>query len=151
MNYKISTILALMAALLTVGCVTTKSKDPNAPLGPPDATITFSAGQASYWVGGASGGGKINYKGVIRDFKIVAASAGGSAAQKITGTAEVYNLNTLEDFPGVYNGKKSGFTLFRGKMHSRLENKNGVVIYVEGKTTGLGTSGSLTKVTISLK
>lgn len=151
MNYKISSTLALVAALLTIGCATKKSTDATAPSGPPDATLSFGGGSAAYWAAAGAGGGKLNYQGVTRNFKVVTAGAGGTGAQTMEGTGEVYNLKSLADFPGLYTGARSGLTLFKGTMHQRLENDNGVVIYATAKTSGLASSTGVTTVTITLE
>ena len=150
MKNTITAALASVAVLFTIGCATQKSTDSTAQSGPPDATIKFEGGQASYYATGGGGTGTITYKGTTRKFTAVAVGAGGSGAQKMSSVAEVYNLKSLSDFPGVYTGAKSGLTLFRGKMHERLENDRGVVIYSESKTTGLASSTGLEKVTVTL-
>ena len=151
MKNTITAAFVSVAVLFTIGCATQKSTDKNAPTGPPDATIKFEGGQASYWVTGSGGTGSITYQGTTRKFSAVAAGAGGSGAQKMSAVGEVYNLKSLSDFPGTYTGAKSGLTLFRGKMHERLENDSGVVIYAESKTTGLASATGLVTVTISFK
>jgi hypothetical protein len=60
--------------------------------------------------------------------------------QKISATGKIYNLNRLSDFSGTYEGISSGLTLIEGKMHAKLKNGNGVVIYLAGETEGLASS-----------
>ena len=151
MKYMTIKALALMTSLLAIGCATQKSSDPTAPTGAPDATVTFMGGQANYYASGGGGEGQINYKGVKRNFMAVSAGVGGSGAQQFKATGEVYHLKSLADFQGTYTAAKSGFTIFKGTIHERLENDKGVVIYVEGKTTGLASSTGVSKVTITLK
>jgi len=71
--------------------------------------------------------------------------------QSIEGTGKVYNLDSLAEFPGTYTGARRGLTLINGTMHAKLTNKNGTVIYITGKTTGLATSTGVDTVTISLR
>ena len=66
--------------------------------------------------------------------------AGGSGGQKISATGKVYNLNKLSDFPGTFHGISNGLTLIEGKMHAKLTNGNGVVMYLAGETEGLASS-----------
>lgn len=145
------TILALSSVMLLAGgCASQMKNDPDAPTGPPSASITVDSMQAAYY-GSASGGtGRINYRGVTRDFTINSLGAGGTGAQSIA-AVEVYNLDSLADFPGTYTGLRSGFTLFKGKMHERLKNEKGTVIYLTGRTKGLASSSGLSKVVITLK
>lgn len=144
-------ILVAAAVLVTAGCATQKSSDHNAPIGAPDATVTFGGSQAAYYAAGGTGKGTINFRGETRSFSVKAVGAGGSGAQKIDAVGEVYNLKSLPDFEGTYKGARSGVTLFKGKMHERLENDQGVVIYVTGKTSGLASSFGVDQVSIKLE
>ena len=60
--------------------------------------------------------------------------------QKISATGKVYNLNRPSDFSGTYQGISRGLTLIEGKMHAKLTNGNGVVMYLAGETEGLASS-----------
>jgi hypothetical protein len=151
MKNTITAAFISVVVLFTVGCATQKSTDKKAPTGPPDATIKFEGGQASYWVSGGGGTGFITHQGITRKFGATAAGVGGTGGMKMSAVGEVYNLKSLSDFPGVYTGVKSGLTLFKGKMHERLENKKGVVIYAESKTTGLASTTGAVTVTVSFK
>jgi hypothetical protein len=48
--------------------------------------------------------------------------------------------NKLSDFSGTYRGVSRGLTLIEGKMHAKLTNANGVVMYLAGETEGLASS-----------
>jgi hypothetical protein len=71
--------------------------------------------------------------------------------QKISATGKVYNLNNLSDFSGTYTGISRGLTLIEGKMHAKLKNGNGVVMYLAGETEGLASSmgGKALQVTLT--
>lgn len=140
-----------VALLLSIGCASQMKNDPDAPTGPPSATLSVETVQASYYGSASTGHGRIHYKGATRDFSIASAGAGGAGAQSISAVGQVYNLNSLADFPGTYTGLRSGLTLFNGKMYERLKNEKGAVIYLTGKTKGLSTSSGLDKVVITLK
>ena len=142
-----STAAILLAAILLAGCATQTSSDKNAPAGPPSATFEVAGGSAAYW--GSAGGGKgtINYKGFAYPFSVHSAGAGGVGGQKISASGEVYNLNRLSDFSGTYTGTRSGLTLVKGKMHAKMTNNKGVVIYVTGSTEGLASSLGASAVT----
>ena len=144
-------VLAAAAIFFSVGCATQKASDPDAPAGPPDATVTFVGTQAAYHASGGTGRGTINFQGTTRSFSATAVGAGGSGAQKIDAVGEVYHLTSLADFEGNYKGARSGLTLFKGKMHERLENDKGVVIYVTGSTSGIASSTGLDQVSIKLE
>ena len=61
-------------------------------------------------------------------------------AQQVSATGKIYNLNNLSDFSGTYRGISSGLTLIEGKMHAKLTNWNGVVMYLAGETEGVASS-----------
>lgn len=60
--------------------------------------------------------------------------------QQISATGKVYNLNNLSSFSGTYRGISRGLTLIEGQMHAKLQNGNGVVMYLAGQTEGVASS-----------
>lgn len=149
-NLFISSVTACSILFLT-GCATQMANDSNAPTGNPSATLRVEAWQAAYYGSAAGGEGMLRYNGQDHDFTVVSAGAGGTGAQKVTATGQVYNLNRLADFPGTYTGVRSGFTLIQGKMHEKLTNEKGTVIYITGHTKGLASTTGADKVVITLK
>ena len=151
MKSLIRTMLGAAALLFAAGCATQKSSDPNAPTGPPDATLSFDESQGGYDVAGGTGKGTITFQGKTRAFTVKAVGAGGTGVQSIHAVGDVYHLQSLEDFEGTYSGARSGLTLFKGKMHERISNDKGVVIYITGRTSGLASSLGMDKVFIKLE
>ena len=68
----------------------------------------------------------------------------------MSATGKVYNLNNLRDFSGTYRGVSRGLTLIEGKMHAKLTNGNGVVMYIAGETKGLASSMGVQAFEVSL-
>lgn len=132
----IQSIIATAAALLFAACATTTQ----APSTPPSATVTVKEWSAAYYGSATGGQGTINFQGQSRAFTISGLGAGGMGAQKLTATGKVYNLNNLADFVGTYRGVSQGLTLIEGKMHAKLTNDAGVVMYLAGETEGLASS-----------
>ena len=128
--------LACVAALLIGGCASTTT----APSTPPVATVRIQEWSAAYYGSVAGGKGTLNYNGQRHHFTISGLGAGGIGGQKVTATGKVYNLNNLRDFAGTYRGISGGLTLIEGKMHAKLTNQNGVVMYLAGQTEGLASS-----------
>jgi hypothetical protein len=138
MQLLIKPALAGIAALLIVGCASmTTNPAPNAP---PSATVRVQEWTAAYYGSAAVGKGTIDYKGQHHHFTITGVGAGGSGAEKVSATGKVYSLNNLHEFPGTYRGVSSGLTLIEGKMHAKLTNGSGVVMYLAGETEGLASS-----------
>jgi hypothetical protein len=122
--------------LLIAGCASMT----NAPSAPPAATVSIREWSAAYYGSAAAGKGTLNYNGRRHHFTISGLGAGGIGAQKISATGKVYNLNSLSDFSGTYQGISRGLTLIEGKLHAKLTNGSGVVMYLAGETEGLASS-----------
>src|SRR5207248_7890764 len=111
--------------------------------GPGYATLSHcedSRVSAAYYGSAAAGKGTLYYNGRAHHFTISGVGVGGAGGQKISATGKVYNLNNLSDFSGTYHGVSRGLTLIEGKMHAKLTNGNGVVMYLAGQTEGLASS-----------
>jgi len=151
MTNRLPLIAAAAAALILSSCGTTKEKDKNAPTGPPSASVVFKGGSAAYWASATGGSGTLNFNGQQYPFYAEAVGVLGSGAAKMDATGEVYNLNSISDFPGTYTQKSSGFTLIKGHKRSKLTNDKGVVMYTDAKTTGLMTNTGTAKVIVRMK
>jgi hypothetical protein len=116
--------------LLIAGCASMTQ----APSTTPSATVRIQEWSAAYYAQAESGKGTLYYNGGRHHFTISGGGVGGSGAHK------VYNLNRLSDFSGTYHGISRGLTLIEGKMHAKLTNQNGVVMYLAGQTEGLASS-----------
>ena len=131
----INSIFTSITILLIAGCASMTQ----APSTPPSATVRIREWSAAYYGSAATGKGTLYYNGV-HHFSISGVGVGGIGGQKISATGKVYNLNRLSDFPGTYHGYSGGLTLIEGKMHAKLTNGNGVVMYLAGETEGLASS-----------
>lgn len=151
MKIVINTILCGFAAVTLSSCVTTQSRDKNAPTGPPAATLNFTGTNAAYWLSAGGGQGTLNYNWQSHPFSATVVGAGGTGVQRSSAIGNVYNLTQLADFPGRYTGQRSGFTIFKGKQYAKLTNKKGVTIYAEAKTIGLASSAGVITVEVKLK
>jgi hypothetical protein len=122
--------------LLITGCASMTQ----APSTPPSATVRIREWSAAYYGSAAAGKGTLYYNGRAHRFTISGVGVGGAGGQKISATGKVYNLNNLSNFSGTYHGVSRGLTLIEGKMHAKLTNGNGVVMYLAGETEGLASS-----------
>jgi hypothetical protein len=127
---------ASITLLLIAGCASMTT----APSAPPSATVRIREWSAAYYGSAAAGKGTLYFQGQRHHFTISGLGAGGMGAQKVSATGKVYNLNSLSDFSGTYQGISSGLTLIEGKMHAKLTNGNGVVMYLAGETEGVASS-----------
>src|SRR5215475_7167746 len=131
-----NSIFASITILLIAGC----SSMTQAPSTPPSATVRIREWSAAYYGSAATGKGTLYYHGQTHHFSISGAGVGGMGGQKISATGKVYNLNRLSDFSGTYRGVSQGLTLIEGQMHAKLQNGNGVVMYLAGQTEGVASS-----------
>src|SRR5262245_36860650 len=132
----INSIFASIIILLIAGCASMTQ----APSTPPSATVRIQEWSAAYYAQAETGKGTLYYNGQRHHFTISGAGVGGSGAQKVSATGKVYNLNNLSQFSGTYHGIARGLTLIEGKMHAKLTNQNGVVMYLSGETECLAAS-----------
>ena len=132
----INPAFASLTFLLIAGCASTTQ----APSTPPAATVSIREWSAAYYAQAESGKGTLYYNGRSHHFTISGGGLGGSGVQKTSATGKVFNLNRLSDFSGTYHGVSRGLTLIEGKMHAKLTNQNGVVMYLSGQTEGLASS-----------
>jgi hypothetical protein len=132
----INSAFASITVLLIAGCASMTQ----APSTPPAATVRIQEWSAAYYASAATGKGTLYYNGQRHHFTISGGGLGGAGGQKISATGKVYNLNRLSDFSGTYHGISRGLTLIEGKMHAKLTNQNGVVMYLAGETEGLASS-----------
>jgi len=131
----INSVLASITLLLIASCASMTQ----APSTPPSATVSIREWSAAYYAQAETGKGTLYYQG-RHHFTISGGGIGGSGAQKVSATGKVYNLNNLSSFSGTYHGISRGLTLIEGKMHAKLTNQNGVVMYLAGETEGLASS-----------
>lgn len=135
-NNIINSAFASITFLIIAGCASMTQ----APSTTPSATVSIHEWSAAYYAQAESGKGTLYYNGGRHRFTISGGGVGGSGAQKVNATGKVFNLNRLSDFPGTYHGISRGLTLIEGKMHAKLTNQNGVVMYLAGETEGLASS-----------
>jgi hypothetical protein len=135
-NNLTNSIFAAVTLLLIAGCASMTQ----APSTPPSATVRIREWSAAYYGSAAAGKGTLYFNGQRHHFTISGLGAGGAGAQKISATGKVYNLNNLSSFSGTYRGISRGLTLIEGQMHAKLQNGNGVVMYLAAQTEGIASS-----------
>jgi hypothetical protein len=129
-------LLAAAAVLAATGCSevgsvpTAQSIAGLSPSGTVRLTETFA-------VGAGYGSGTLRFQGKTYPFQLVGSIVGGFGAEKIEAAGDVYKLDKLADFPGVYsqgNGAAGLNTSSKGDLW--LGNKAGVVIHLTGTQSG---------------
>ncbi|MGZ9006541.1 MAG: hypothetical protein ACXW20_22440, partial [Burkholderiales bacterium] len=116
----------------------------------PSATIELNETQVSLAVGGGVGRGTLHYGGKSYPFTIKGGGLAGVGVSKVHATGNVYFLNKLEDFSGVYSLVTAGATLGAGAGVSQYENNKGVFMAMISKTKGVDFNLGFGAVTIAI-
>jgi len=127
------TIVGLIAAgslCLTVAVVSARE-------GAPDGTLELKGGSVAAGVGFSWGSGTLTYKGKQYPVSAVGFDVGDVGVTNITASANVYNLQQLEDFDGNYTGVVAGATAAGGGSAMTMENQNGVKVDLVSTTQGV--------------
>lgn len=150
-KFKNFAALLLMAALPVLFACTSTSESTSSSETMADkaasGTITIDETQIMWIVGGDVGGGTLEFQGNAYEFKMGGVKLGGIGVHKVDLSGDVFDLNDIADFPGVYAEAEAGFTLAdAGKGDFWLENHKGVKLRLkspqsEGLALDLGVEG----------
>lgn len=139
---------ALSAAAILVGSFAVGTAQ-EAPA--PSGTITIDSTQIAFLVSGNFGGGKLHFQGRTYPFSVGGLGVGGIGVSSIEASGEVYHLDSIDEFPGVYGSARVGWTFGdSGQGNLWLENPNGVVLHLKARTQGLALSAGVDGVAIQL-
>ncbi len=137
---KLAELMLLMPFLLVASAAMAADKLPS-------GTVTIDETQIMWIVGGDIGGGTLNYQGQSYKFKLDGLKLGGFGVHKFKLAGDVYDLNNVADFPGVYAEAEAGFTFAKvGKGDVVLKNDKGVTLHLkspssEGYALDIGVEG----------
>ena len=104
----------------------------------PSATLDIDETQVMWIVGGDIGGGTLHFQGKAYKFKTDGLKLGGFGIHKVDLDGDVYNLQNVDDFAGVYGVAEAGVTLGdASKGDSVMKNDKGVVIHLKSAAKGV--------------
>ncbi len=126
---RIVTIVLAAALALTARGLAAEDKAP-------DATLHLSEGSVAAGIGWNWGRGTLEFHGKSYPVKIEGVSIAEVGITKAEATGKVYNLESIEDFDGVYAAAAAQGTAGKGAGVSSLRNSNGVVINLKSETRG---------------
>lgn len=130
-RFKMSAWLLLIPLLLSAGIVPAENTTPS-------GTILIDETQVMWVVGGDIGGGTLNFQGESHKFKTDGLKLGGFGIHKVKLTGDVYNLENVEDFAGVYGVAEAGATLGNAsKGDFVMKNDKGVVLHLKSAAQGI--------------
>ena len=127
---------ALMLLLAASGCSTLAKPGPQSVVGmSPVGTISM---KEAIVAGAAAGTGTINFQGQSYSFKLAGGVTGGGGASDTQAAGEVYNLQKISDFPGLYTQNSGAPGLDQATTSDLwLRNRAGVVLHLRGTQSGL--------------
>lgn len=129
----------ILLAMVTLALVSlTASFAARAENPQPSGSITISQTQVALLVSGTLGGGQLNYDGKTYAFSIGGLGVGGIGVSTMEASGSVYDLKSINDFPGVYGQARTGWAAGEGgegKMW--LQNEVGVIIELKAKRDGV--------------
>jgi hypothetical protein len=103
----------------------------------PDATLEMTQTSVALVFGYTWGGGTLTFQGKTYPVEIDGLSFLALGVVRAKASAEVYNLKTLEDFPGTYMAGSIEGTAVAGAGATTMRNQNGVVVHLFTTTEGL--------------
>lgn len=105
----------------------------------PSGTINFTETEFGLLLSGETGSGSLIVKGKSYAISVKGAKLGGIGVTTENAGGNVYNLNKIEDFNGLYLQLEAGLTVVDGESGQWIKNDNGVVIHLKTKDKGLAT------------
>ena len=127
----------MMVGLVAVGSLYLPVAVALATEGAPDGTLELKGGSVAAGVGVSWGSGTLTYKGKQYPVSAVGFDVGDVGITNITASANVYNLEKLEDFDGNYTGVGAGATAAGGGSAVTMQNQNGVKVDLVSTTQGV--------------
>ncbi|WP_225766719.1 hypothetical protein [Inquilinus sp. Marseille-Q2685] len=94
--------------------------------------------QAAYIGSGSGGSGTLFFRGRSHPFRVGGVGIGGIGLSTVEAHGEVYNLQSIERFPGTYAQGRYGFAIGTASGGDLwLKNEAGVVMHLVAKREGL--------------
>jgi len=116
----------------------------------PDARVEISQKSIGLLISGTTGSGTLHFQGKTYPFSIKAVGVGGAGVAKMDIVGNVYNLKSVNDFPGEFASVRAGAAAGEtGTTTLVLQNKSGVRMNLQSKTEGLALQLGADVITIS--
>jgi hypothetical protein len=102
--------------------------------------VSIETRSVAVGVGVSQGNGVLEYQGQQYPFTITGVSIGEVGATKVVAKGEVYNLDRVEDFAGMFVAATAGATIGGGVGVAAMKNQNGVDMVWTATNQGLSFS-----------
>ena len=144
-------LLAASTAMLAIGIVAVVESATAEEELVKTATLSMTSWKVAFIGSAGQSKGTLSYQGKTRKFKMTGLGIGGIGISTSSATGIVYNMKTMDDFPGSYTSARSGITLgdseFIKDRMLWLQNEKGVKIKLTTDKAGLelnlGADGSV--------
>jgi len=100
-------------------------------------SISIDMTSVAAGVGASWGSGVLRFKGQRHIFKIDGLSVGNVGVANISAVGNVYNMNSISQFPGNYAAVGAGITLSGGVAGLTMQNQSGVIINLYATQQGV--------------
>lgn len=117
----------------------------------PDATLNIEGTFVGIGIGFNWGSGTLKYGGKEYAISMKGATLVSAGVSKTTITGNVYNLKSIEEFPGQYGAVKGGIALGGGFSGVAMRNSKGVVVQLKTSQQGLDLTLGPEGVTFSIE
>ena len=138
--------MLVVPLLLTGNAIAAEDKTPS-------GTLVIDETQVMLLLGGDMGGGTLLFGDNSYSFKTGGIKIGGLGVHKVHMVGEVYDLNDIADFPGVYFVAEAGATLGdSGTAAIWLKNSKGVSLHMKtSEAKGIALSVGVEGLKITMK
>ena len=141
--------IAMAAVVVLAGSATLAAAAPRAQ---PSTSARLSGDSVALGVGYGWGRGVLSFQGRNTPFTLTGVTLIEAGADRVEGEAEIYNLNRVEDFAGLYAvAGRSGAFVTMGGGTAILRNAKGVEIRLHTQSQGLKIALAAGGVSIALR
>lgn len=128
--YRVLSVALVSAMLVAIGVDAAQDK--------PSARVAMYATSVAVGVGAQWGDGTLTLNNGKRyQFTVQGLEVGGLGFSEVRATGDVYNLQNLADFSGVYVAAEAGATVGKGAGVRTMRNEHGVVINLSSEQKGV--------------
>ncbi len=100
-------------------------------------TVSIETKSVAVGIGFSWGEGVLTFEGKEHPFKIKGLSVIDAGISSISAKGEVFHLDTISDFSGIFSAAGAGVAVGGGAGATVMENQNGVVMRLTSKEAGI--------------
>jgi hypothetical protein len=130
MYKKLLALALILVIVLTASAVPAQTQTPS-------GTIRITLNSASAVVGASWGQASLLFQGKAHRFRVRGLKVLSAGIRRIALRGDVYNLNNVNDFAGIFRNAPAGLTFIVGERGLVLQNDRGVTINLVAQQRGL--------------